>query len=119
MRRTDQLLAAGGVLTGTAALLHLAIIAGGPGWYRFFGAGEEMARMAARGSVYPTVITLGIAAALGVCALYGFSGAGVIRPLPFMRLVLASAATVFLARGMLGIPAILLVDDPYANELRT
>jgi hypothetical protein len=32
-----------------ASILHLACIAGGPEWYRFFGAGERMARMAARG----------------------------------------------------------------------
>ena len=27
-----------------AALLHVACIVGGPAWYRFFGAGERMAR---------------------------------------------------------------------------
>lgn len=113
----DRLLLAGGSLTAGAALLHLAIIPGGPDWYRFFGAGEEMARLAARGFLYPTVVTAFIAATLGVWALYAFSGAGVIRRLPFLRLVLTLIAAVYLLRGILGVPVVLLVDHPYANEL--
>jgi hypothetical protein len=114
----DRLLVVGGTLTGVAALLHLAIILGGPDWYRFFGAGERMARLAARGSLYPAVVTACIAAVLGVWALYGLSGAGVIRRLPFLRVALALIAAVYLARGILGLPAVMLMEDPYANELK-
>ena len=114
----ERLLAAGGVLTGGAALLHLAIIAGGAEWYRFFGAGERMARLAARGALYPAAVTLCIATVLGVWALYGLSGAGVIRRLPLLRVALPLIAAVFLARGILGIPAVMLMDGPYAGQLR-
>lgn len=114
----DRPLLAGGLLTGLASLLHVAIILGGPDWYRFFGAGEHMARLAARGSVYPTVVTAGIAAVLGVWALYALSGAGVVRRLPFERVVLALVAGAYLTRGLLGIPMVLLADDPYMRELR-
>src|SRR3546814_5357018 len=48
----------GGWLSVAAALLHIACIFGGPDWYRFFGAGEGMARAAARGDLRPTLITL-------------------------------------------------------------
>ncbi|CAA9321878.1 MAG: hypothetical protein AVDCRST_MAG89-1678, partial [uncultured Gemmatimonadetes bacterium] len=113
-----RLLVFGGALTGAAALLHVGIILGGPDWYRFFGAGEQMARLAARGSIYPTIVTAGIAVILGVWALYAFSGAGIIRRLPLLRLALALIAAVFLARGILGVPIVMLVDDPYTNELR-
>ncbi len=108
----------GALCTAGAALLHLAIIAGGPAWYRFFGAGERMARMAAWGHPYPALLTAAIAGALGVAALYGLSGAGVVRPLPLLRPVLALVAGVFLARGLLGIPVVLLAPGPYAAELR-
>lgn len=114
----ERLLLAGGGLTGAAALLHVGIVLGGPEWYRFFGAGERMARMAARGSVQPAIITLGIAAVLGVWAAYAFSGAGVIRRLPLLRVALPLIALVYLARGILGIPLVLLVDDLYTNQLR-
>ena len=118
MRTGDRWLVSGGLLTGIASLLHLAIILGGPDWYRFFGAGEGMAQLAARGSTYPPVITAGIAAILGVWTLYALSGAGVIRRLPFLRLILMLIATIFLVRGALGIPVVLLVEDPYLNELK-
>jgi hypothetical protein len=114
----ERVLVLGGSLTGVAALLHVAIIVGGPDWYRFFGAGERMARLAARGSIYPAVITACIAATLAVWALYAFSGAGVIRRLPLLRLALSLIAAVFLARGILGVPVVLLVDDVYTNQLR-
>lgn len=105
--------------TGAAALLHVAIIIGGPDWYRFFGAGEGMARLVARGSLYPAVLTAGIAVALAVAALYGLSGAGVVRPLPGLRLVLCLVAAVFLARGLLGVPVVLLGSGLYLAELRS
>jgi len=113
----DRLLLSGGALTGAASLLHLGIILGGPDWYRFFGAGEQMARLAARGSIYPSVITAGIAAILGVWTLYALSGAGLIRRLPFLPLALPLIAAVYLTRGILGVPAVLFVDDSYANQL--
>ena len=118
MRRGDRLLVIGGSVTAVAALLHVAIIVGGPDWYRFFGAGERMAWLAARGSIYPTIITSCIAAILGVWALYAFSGAGLIRRLPLLRLALTLIAAVYLARGILGVPVVLYADDPYANQLK-
>ncbi len=54
--------------TGATGALHLVIIVGGPAWYRFFGAGERMARLAEQGRVLPTIVTRGIASILGVWA---------------------------------------------------
>ena len=118
MQIGDRLLLFGGGLTGVASLLHVAIILGGPDWYRFFGAGERMAQFAARGSTYPTVITASIAVVLGTWALYALSGAGVIRRLPFLRLALVLIAAIYLIRGILGVPVVLFMEDPYAEELR-
>ena len=118
MRNRHRVLLAGGVLTGFASLLHVAIILGGPAWYRFFGAGDRMAQLAARGSSYPALLTAGLAAVLGVWALYALSGAGLVRPLPLLRPALILIAAVYLARGLLGIPVVLLADDPYTRQLR-
>ena len=90
----------GGVLSALAALLHLAIIAGGPDWYRFFGAGEGMARAAARGELRPTLFAIGIAAILLVWAAYALSGAGLIPRLPLLRTGLVAITAVYLARGL-------------------
>ena len=117
-KRGARALILGGALTGVAALLHVAIIIGGPSWYRFFGAGERMARLAAGGSVYPAVVTIMLALMLGVWALYALSGAGFIRPLPLLRLALGVIAAIYLIRGVFGIPLVLLMDDPYSHQLR-
>lgn len=97
-----------GSLSALAALLHLAVIFGGPDWYRFFGAGEGMARMAERGMIQPTLITLGIASVLAVWAAYAFSGAGLIARLPLLRTGLVVISLIYLARGLLIVPAVLM-----------
>jgi putative oxidoreductase len=118
MQNGGRWLLCGALLTGAASLLHLCIIFGGPDWYRFFGAGERMARLSARGSAYPTFVTAGIVLVLALWALYGLSAAGVVRPLPLLRPALVLIAGVYLARGTLGIPFVLFVENAYADELK-
>ena len=86
-------------LNGMAALLHLAIMAGGPDWYRFFGAGEAMAQAAAAGAAYPGLVTLGITALLLLACAYALAAAGWLRPLPGMRALLTVVTAVYLLRG--------------------
>ncbi len=95
-------LIAAATLSGLAAIAHVAVVLGGPAWYRAFGAGEGMARMAASGSLYPAVITLAIAAVLATWALYALSGAGLLPALPFLRTVLVLVTGVYLLRGVAG-----------------
>jgi hypothetical protein len=110
-------LVAGGILSALAALLHLAVIAGGPDWYRFVGAGEEMARMAEQGSIRPTLITLAIAALLAIWSAYAFAGAGFLRRLPLMRTALVAITAVYLLRALMLLPLAALrpdLVDPFA-----
>ena len=93
-------LIAGGCLSLAASLLHLACVVGGPEWYRFFGAGEGIARAAERGSWTPALLTVGIAAVLAIWAAYAFAGAGLIRRLPLMRTALVAISAVYLLRGL-------------------
>ena len=101
-------LVAGGILSAIAALLHLAVIAGGPDWYRFVGAGEEMAQMAERGELRPALITLAIAAILAVWSAYAFAGAGRFRRLPLMRTALVAITAIYPLRGLVLVPIALL-----------
>ena len=90
----------GAALSALAALLHAGCILFGASWYRFFGAGEQMARMAAAGHWYPAVLTSGIVAVLSGWALYALSGAGVIRRLPFVRFSLCIITGIYLLRAV-------------------
>jgi hypothetical protein len=93
-------LVAGGCLSLCAAVLHLGCISGGADWYRFFGAGEPIARAAERGMWTPHLIAAAIAALLGLAAAYAFSGAGMIRRLPLLRAGLVVISIVYLLRGL-------------------
>lgn len=94
-------------LSAVAALLHVAIVFGGPSWYRFFGAGERFARASAAGHRYPAAVTLLIAAMLGIWAAYAMAGAGLIARPPFLRAGLAAITAVYLLRGSAIVPLLL------------
>ena len=91
------------VLSFVASLLHVAVVFGGPSWYRFFGAGEGMAALAEKGCIHPALITLGIAAILFVWGLYALSGAQFILKLPFLKWALSGITFIYLARGFAGL----------------
>jgi len=98
-----------GGLSAIAALLHIGCIYFGAPWYRFFGAGEEMAILAEKGSIQPTLITSGIVLVLSIWSLYAFSAAGVIARLPLMRLALVLITSIYLLRGIAGF---FLINSP-------
>lgn len=98
----------GGLLSVAASLLHIGCIFGGPAWYRFFGAGEGLARAAERGEAFPAVITSGIAAVLAIWAAYAFSGTGLLPRLPLLRTGLVVISAIYLLRGLVLIPALVI-----------
>jgi putative oxidoreductase len=117
--KTNIYLVAGGILSMIASLLHIAIIIGGPDWYRFFGAGEGMAQLAEGGSSYPAIITTIIAIILAIWGLYAFSGARLIGRLPLLKVVLGLISAIYVVRGVLGIPMVIYLDSSYLKELES
>ena len=116
MKTKNPWLLAGGCLSAAAAILHIAVIIGGPEWYRFFGAGEAMARMAEQGNPLPAIVTAGIAIVLAIWAGYAFAGAGLIRQFPLMRTALVAISAVYLLRGMVIVP-LLFQPNPVAFDI--
>ncbi|KXI28215.1 hypothetical protein [Paraglaciecola hydrolytica] len=106
-------------LSFIAALLHVAIVIGGPAWYRFFGAGEGMAQLAKSGSMQPIIITLGIAVILFVFGLYALSGAGVIVKLPLLKLGLVFITAIYLLRGIAGLVLPFVSKHPAISQNST
>lgn len=117
MNERNPLLIAGGCCSLIIALLHVVIVAGGPSWYRYFGAGEEMALMAEEGSWYPALLTLGIAALFAIWAAYAFSGAGFVKKLPLLKPGLIIIAVIYILRGLAAVPTVITADDNYSQEL--
>lgn len=99
-KANNKFLIAAAIFTALAALAHIGCIIFGADWYRFFGAGEQMAQMAEAGDWYPAVVTSVIVIFLAIWFFYALSAAGVIRRLPLLRLALCLIASIFLIRGI-------------------
>jgi hypothetical protein len=102
-----------GALSAVVAILHIGCIYFGAPWYRFFGAGEQMALLAERGSIQPTLITSGIVLVLSIWSIYAFSAASVIVRLPLLRLALILITFIYLLRGVAGF---FLVSSPMGRS---
>mgnify|MGYP001209354526 CR=1 FL=1 len=104
-----------GAVAIAGALLHIAIMFGGPDWYAFFGAPAGLVELARIGHPRAAISCLVIASFLFILAAYAFSGAKMIRRLPLLRPVLAMIGLVLIARGALFIPMILWRPDSLAR----
>ena len=82
-----------------AGVAHLACIVGGPDWYRFFGAGEGMARAVEQGRWQPHVMTAVIAIVLFSWAWFAFAAAGQMPRPPLLRIGLIAITLVLLLRA--------------------
>ena len=71
-----------------------------------------MARAAEQGRWYPAIVTAGIAVVLAIWSAYAFSGAGVLPGLPLLRPVLCAITLVYLVRGLVLVPALLMPRTP-------
>ncbi|AMM02780.1 MULTISPECIES: hypothetical protein [Pseudomonas] len=99
---TNPALLLAAALNAIIGVIHLAIIAVGPRWYRLFGAGERMAVAAEKGRCYPALITAAIACVLLAWSAYALSAAGAIGRLPLLLPVICLITLVYLLRGLLG-----------------
>ncbi|MEY2563386.1 MAG: hypothetical protein QOH88_1579 [Verrucomicrobiota bacterium] len=104
-----------GIIALLAGVLHLAIIFGGPDWYAFFHAPARIVRLATVGALYPKIFCLAAAVLLMLCAGYAFSGAGLIRRLPFLHPALVLIGSVFILRGIAFFPLLLWRPDLLAR----
>jgi hypothetical protein len=111
----NQLLKLGSLLSLAIALLHVVIIFVGAPAYRYFGAGEEMARGAESGSAYPPVLTLFLVIVFAIWGCYGLSGAGIIRPLPLLKIALILIGLIFTFRGSAVFPQLYHIATPSAE----
>ena len=118
-RSASWLLVAGGLLSAAIAALHFVVIFVGAPAYRYFGAGERLARLAESGSFVPALVTALIAAVFAGFAWYGLAGAGVLARPPLERAGLVGIATIFLLRGVSVFPQLAsILSNPGAFPIR-
>jgi hypothetical protein len=91
---------------GIAALHAIIIFAGAPA-YRYFGAGEQMARQADAGSPFPSLLTASVTLFFAVFAFYALAGARVTPRPPLLRTGLIAIGVVYTVRGLLLAPQLI------------
>lgn len=108
----------GAVVSLAVAILHIVIVFIGPSAYSFFG-GTRLARLAAGGSSSPAMMTLTLAAVHFVFGIYGLSGAGILRRLPFLSIGLFIIGGLYTFRGLSVInQTIQILTDPGSLPVR-
>ena len=100
MNKNQLMLITGGVFNFAIGLTHIVIPFLGPKAYLFFGAGQDMASMAATSPLIPGAVTIIFALFFIIFGLYAFSGAEHLRRLPLLRFALAGISGVFVLRGL-------------------
>lgn len=104
MKKFKRVLVFAGVLSFAVALLHAAI-GFSPTLSLYFGAPEALVK-----NIYTLIIVcLFIAVIIAIFGLYAISGAGYIRPLPWLKQILAVISGIYILKGLLFIPELMVV----------
>jgi len=103
----SKLLISAGVITSTAAIWHLACIIGGPSWFIFARAPQQVIDSAQQGTLLAPLSTIVVAAAMFACTIFAFSAAGIIRKVPLVTPALMTIAVLCTLRGFIIIPTLM------------
>jgi hypothetical protein len=96
-----SLLKVAGISSGCVAASHVLIILRGGPAYRYFGAGEQMARLAEQGSAVPALVTGVAAVVFATWAAYALAGVGMLKRPPFLRTGQILIGAIYVLRGIL------------------
>jgi hypothetical protein len=100
MAKSNHYLIAGGVMSALISLLHV-FLAIFPALYRYIGPDQSaLTEMAGQGSSSTTIASVALALLFAIWALYAFSGAGLIRPLPLLRIALITICAIYILRSL-------------------
>ncbi|HLF89702.1 MAG TPA: hypothetical protein VI451_12190 [Anaerolineales bacterium] len=101
MMKSKHFLIAGGMISTLISIMHVLLVLK-PALFVYISAGQEsmLAQLAVQGSSPTTIATIALALIFAVWAIYAFSGAGLIRPLPLLRAALILISVIYLFRAL-------------------
>ncbi len=102
-------------IAAIGALIHLAAIAGGPTWFRFFGAPPMIVASAEQGGWLAPLVTLLIAALMATCAWYAAAALLWLPRPPLHKTGLAVMAVICIVRALL-LPVLALSHPELRNS---
>ena len=108
----SQLLISAGIIAAAAAIWHLLCILGGPSWFAFARAPQQVIASAQQGTLLAPLSTLFVAGLMFTCSAFALSAAGLIRSLPLLKSALITITILCILRALSAIPSLV-----YANDL--
>ena len=101
MMKSKHFLIAGGMISTLISIMHVLLVLK-PALFVYISAGQEsmLAQLAVQGSSPTTIATVALTLIFAVWAIYAFSGAGLIRPLPLLRAALILISVIYLFRAL-------------------
>ncbi len=103
----SKLLISAGVIASVSSLWHLLCILGGPSWFAFARAPQQIIDSAQQGTYLAVVGTVIVATLMFACTVFAFSSSGLIRRVPLVKPALASIALLCILRALVAIPYLL------------
>ena len=100
----SKLLISAGVIASTSAIWHLLCIFGGPSWFAFARAPQQIIDSAVQGTLLAPIGTVIIASLMFACTVFAFSAVGLIRKVPLLKSALITIAILCTFRGLIAIP---------------
>ncbi len=82
-------------------------ILGGPSWFAFARAPQQIIDSAQQGTYLAVVGTVIVATLMFACTVFAFSSSGLIRRVPLVKPALASIALLCILRALVAIPYLL------------
>jgi hypothetical protein len=103
----SKLLMSAGVIAAASAIWHLLCILGGPSWFAFARAPQQIIDSAQQGTLLAPLGTIVVAALMFACTAFSFSAAGLIRKIPLLKSALITIALLCIVRGLIAIPILM------------
>jgi hypothetical protein len=108
---SSKLLLIGGAIAALAAIWHLLCILGGPDWFAFARAPQEIIESSIQGTLLAPIGTIVVAVLMFLCTFYAYSGACVIRKVPLLKSALMIIAFLCTLRGLIAIPSFFILEE--------
>ena len=103
----SKLLISAGAIASTSAIWHLLCILGGPSWFAFARAPQQIIDSSIQGSLLAPIGTITVASLMFACTIFAFSAVGLIRKVPLLKPALITIAMICLLRGLIAVPTFL------------
>ncbi|MDO6428819.1 hypothetical protein Q4489_17555 [Thalassotalea sp. 1_MG-2023] len=100
----SKLLISAGLIASASAIWHLLCIFGGPSWFVFARAPQQIIDSAVQGTLLAPIGTIIVASLMFACTFFAFSAVGLIRKVPLLKSALITIAILCTLRGLIAIP---------------